>query len=125
MCQRPSAVSTVSHILHPVQVSVSCLQNAKSVMYVKIYHMPWSRHKTECVAKSRPVVMLSFKSCPIYGAKAVNVIMSCNETSGSPVARSGLSVYVLLIVQVGLFHQQLKVFCKKTASTKPAESCLC
>ena len=40
-------------------------------------------------------------------------------------ARSGLSVYVLLIVQFGLFHQQLKVCCKQRASTKPAESCLC
>ena len=40
--------------------------------------------------------------------------------SGSPAC-----LYVLLIVQVGLFHQQLKVFCKKTASTQPADICLC
>ena len=83
MCQRPSVVSTVGHILHLVQVSVNCLQNAKSAVCVKIYHMLWSCCKTE-LSKSRPVVMLfvfQVKSCPIYRAKAVNVIMSCNVMS--------------------------------------------
>jgi hypothetical protein len=84
MCQRPSVVSTVGHILLLVQVSVNCLQNAKSTVCEKICHVPWSRCKTECVAvKSRPVVMLSFKSCPIYRAKGANVIMWCNVMSGS------------------------------------------